>query len=45
MLEQFRARARTRRIRLGDQVAGVQLLAAWFRRFPDERQRLMELGV
>src|SRR5207248_11540411 len=45
LLEQLRAKARTRRIRLGAPDAGVQLLAAWFRRFPDERQRLIEMGV
>ena len=43
LLEKGRGRAQNRRTRLGDQVAGVHLLAAWFRRHPEERQRLIAL--
>jgi excinuclease ABC subunit C len=40
-----RVLAHTRRARLGDQVAGIQLLAAWFRKHPEERGRLWPLGT
>ena len=43
LLETARSRPHHRRTRLGDQVAGVHLLAAWFRRHPEERQRLIVL--
>src|SRR5207244_868248 len=35
------AQARSRQGRVGDQVAGVLLLAAWFRKYPQERDRLI----
>jgi hypothetical protein len=34
---------RVRRGRPGDQVAGMLLLGAWFRRRPEERRRLVPL--